>query len=179
GRAMQEAMAVEGAFATQAQEPATRPSPPLRELADSLGAEAKRCGVALDPALQATQTALARLDSARALLYGDAPDLPDAAAVLRAWDSAASAMDGATAAAARAAGWPVSLRAGAGGKLRASAQPGRGRRHRRAVAGHRRAAPPHRARNRHPGGARCAAALGRSSLRTAAARSVGAVQGAG
>ena len=121
GRAMQEAIAVEGAFASQAQEPATRPSPALRELADALGAEAKRCGVALDPALQATQTAIARLDAARALLYAEAPDLPDAAAILRAWDSAASAMDSATAAAARGAGWPTSLRTGAAGKLRASA----------------------------------------------------------
>ncbi len=118
-RATQEAAAIENGFATQSQDPASRPSEPLREAAQAISSEARRCGVSLEPQLRAVQAALSQLDASRALLYGGEPGLPDAAAAVRAWESAASSLEGAAAAAARSAGWPASLRAG--GKMRASA----------------------------------------------------------
>jgi len=120
-RAAQDLTAVETGFATQSREVASRPSNQLRDLADAMVVEAKRCGVALERPLKAVQTALAQLDDSRAQLYGEQPDLPDAQAVLRAWDAASALLDGPAAAAARSAGWPFSLRTGNGAKLRASA----------------------------------------------------------
>jgi hypothetical protein len=119
-RAVQEAGAIESAFAGQAQEGASRPSPQLRELAEAIAGEARRCGVGLE-ALGAVQNALAQLDASRALLYGAQPGLPDAPAVFRAWEAASASLEGPAASAARAAGWPFSLRSGGGGRLRASA----------------------------------------------------------
>src|SRR5205085_3164510 len=63
-RAVQEASAVDAAFAAQAQDPATRPGMALRDLATSMSAEARRCGVALDPELRGVQAALGQLDAA-------------------------------------------------------------------------------------------------------------------
>jgi len=120
-RSLQEALAVDTAFARQATDPVSRPGAAVRELADSLTAEAKRCGVPLEKPLRAVQTAIAQLDAARSLLYGAEPDLPDAVPVLQAWESATASMEGMVAAVARAAGWPASLRPGASGRLRASA----------------------------------------------------------
>src|SRR5207237_2190385 len=119
-RAVQEASAVDTAFAAQSQDPATRPGTALRDLATSMSAEARRCGVALDPELRGVQSALGQLDAARALPYRKDASLPDAAAVVRAWEAAASAMEGPVAASARHAGWPSSLRAGTAGRLRTS-----------------------------------------------------------
>src|SRR5439155_215132 len=73
-RAMQEAAAIDGAFASQAREPATRPGSALRDLAESMSAEARRCGVPLDEPLRSIHTALAQLDAARALLHAAEPD---------------------------------------------------------------------------------------------------------
>jgi hypothetical protein len=121
-RAMQQAAAIDAGFSAQAPEPATRPDGALREAAEAMISEGKRCGVALEPALRPALAALARLDGARALLYGeDPPGLPDAAAVRHAWDLATDAMDGVMAASARGAGWPASLRPGSAGRLAASA----------------------------------------------------------
>ena len=120
-RAMQEAAAIDGAYTSQAREPATRPGAALRDLAESMSAEARRCGVALDESLRAVQTALAQLDGARALLYGAEPDVPDAAAVLRTWEAAGATLKDDVAASARAAGWPSSLRVGSAGRLRSAA----------------------------------------------------------
>src|SRR4029077_16514199 len=93
-RAAQDLTAVETGFATQSREGASRPSNQLRDLADAMVVEAKRCGVALERPLKAVQTALAQLDDSRAQLYGEQPDLPDAQAVLRAWDAASALLDG-------------------------------------------------------------------------------------
>ncbi|HYS08166.1 MAG TPA: hypothetical protein VEP66_05460 [Myxococcales bacterium] len=120
-RAVQELNGVESAFATQPQDAPLRPSPQLRELADGLAGEARRCGVGLDGPLKAVQAAISQLDASRAQLYGPEPDLPDAAAVFRAWDAAGAALEGLAASAARSNGWPLSLRSGAGARLRASA----------------------------------------------------------
>jgi hypothetical protein len=120
-RTMQEAAAVDAAFSRQAADPVSRPGLALRDFAEGISAEARRCGVPLDAPLRAAQSAVLQLDAARSLLYGPEPDLPDAAAVLRAWESATSAMEGAVALAARGAGWPSSLRPGSAGRLRASA----------------------------------------------------------
>src|SRR3989454_645718 len=120
-RAMQEAAAIDGAYTSQAREPATRPGAALRDLAESMSAEARRCGVALDESLRSVQTALAQLDGARALLYGAEPDVPDAAGVLRTWEAAGATLKDAVAASAQAAGWPSSLRVGSAGRLRSAA----------------------------------------------------------
>src|SRR5207244_1297582 len=68
-RAMQEAAAIEAGFVSQAQQPATHPGAALRQLADEAAAEAKRCGVALEPTLRGVLSALEQLDGARAQLY--------------------------------------------------------------------------------------------------------------
>jgi hypothetical protein len=120
-QAMQDATAIERAFSGQASEPATRPATALKESADAIAAEASRCGVALDAPLQKAQGALAQLDAARARLYSAEPDVPDAATVLKSWEAASAAMDGAVASAARGAGWPASLRLASAGRLRVSA----------------------------------------------------------
>jgi hypothetical protein len=120
-RSLQEAAAIDASFSRQAPDPVSRPGASLRDFADAISAEARRCGIPLDAPLRAAQTAVAQLDAARSLLYGPEPDLPDAAAVLRAWETASSAMEGGVAAVARGAGWPASLRPGAAGRLRASA----------------------------------------------------------
>ncbi|HYY53374.1 MAG TPA: hypothetical protein VE755_10905 [Myxococcales bacterium] len=120
-RALQDASAVDAAFAAQSQEPASRPGQALRDFAASMSSEAKRCGVGLDPVLRGVQSAIGQLDAARALLYGADASIPDAAAVLRAWETATAAMEGPVTVSARHAGWPSSLRAGNAGRLRASA----------------------------------------------------------
>ena len=123
-RAMQEAVSIENAFSRQAQERAERPTPALRQLADGLAAEAKRCGVPLEPALLAVQGALEQLDSARARFYaGEKPELPDAGAVIRSWESAGVALEELPVAvgAARAVGWPLLLRPRQATRLRLSA----------------------------------------------------------
>lgn len=121
-RAMQQAAAIDAGFTAQSPDPATRPDGALRDAAEAMIAEGKRCGVALDPALRPALAALARLDAARAILYSeDPPGLPDAAVVRHAWDVATDAMEGAVAASARAAGWPASLRPGSAGRLTAAA----------------------------------------------------------
>src|SRR5207249_6707499 len=91
------------------------------DFAASMSAEAKRCGVALDPALRGVQSALAQLDAARALLYGKDASIPDAAAVFRSWEAATAAMEGPIATSARRAGWPSSLRPGNAGRMRTTA----------------------------------------------------------
>jgi hypothetical protein len=120
-RAVFEAASIDAAFLGQAVQPATRPSAGLRQLADEAAAEARRCGVPLEPALRAMLAALEQLDAARAQLYAPAPDIPDADAVLRAWDAATVAVEAQPflLAAARGARWPASLRYGS--RLRASA----------------------------------------------------------
>ncbi len=119
--AMRDATAIDAAFASQSAEPAVRPATALRDSADTLIAEAKRCGVFLEPALRPAVGALAQLDRARLALYGDDPTVPDAAAVRTTWESASSAMEGVVSAAAREAGWPASLRPSSAGKLRVAA----------------------------------------------------------
>src|SRR5204862_3607274 len=89
-------------------------------MAEAIGGEARRCGVSLE-ALGGVQLALAQLDAGRALLYGAQPGIPDAAAIFRTWEAASAALGGPDGSAARAAGWPFSLRSGGGGRLRASA----------------------------------------------------------
>ncbi|HUJ25851.1 MAG TPA: hypothetical protein VLW85_07530 [Myxococcales bacterium] len=123
GRAMQEAGQVDAAFAKQSGEPASRPSADLRGMADELQAQARRCGVSLEQPLHAALSAIAVLDFARAHLYAGAPELPDAAMVKNAWELAGSAFEQmpAVSAAALAAGWPSSLRAGSSARMRASA----------------------------------------------------------
>ena len=120
-RALQQAAQVDSGFTAQSGEPATRPDPALREAAEGLIAEANRCGVALEPSLRPALAALGQLDRARALLYGEDPALPDAHAVLRAWDSAWAEMTSGVQGPARAAGWPASLRSGPAGRLRTAA----------------------------------------------------------
>src|SRR2546423_7613490 len=124
GRATAETVAVEGAFRRQAPERAGRPDIALRQLADDLAVESNRCGVPMAPALLAVLGAIEQLDAARATLYaGETPNLPDAPAVLRSWESATAALDAlpVAAAAARGAGWPASLRPRSAGRLRVSA----------------------------------------------------------
>jgi hypothetical protein len=121
-RAVQQATAIDAAFAAQARE--TSDGVPVRQAADAFAAEAKRCGVSLAPLFASVQRALSELESARARFYGaDKADLPDASAVLAAWDAAAKEIDSVplAAAAARAFGWPSSLRAGSAGRLRSAA----------------------------------------------------------
>jgi hypothetical protein len=121
-RAVQQASAIENAFAAQARGLAD--DAPARQAADAFAVEAKRCGVALDPLFGSVRRALAELDAARAAFYGsDKPEVPDASAVLRAWDAATKEIDAVplAAAAARAFGWPTSLRPGSAGRLRSSA----------------------------------------------------------
>ena len=124
GRAAAETAAIDSAFRRQAPERASRPDLALRQLADDLAVESNRCGVPLAPALFAVLGAIEQLDAARAALYaGETPQLPDAPAVLRSWESATGALDAVpvAAAVARAAGWPASLRPRSAGRLRASA----------------------------------------------------------
>src|SRR5439155_223184 len=116
-RALQDASAIDAAFGAQSQEPATRPGAALRDFSASLSAEARRCGVALDPVLRGVQSALGQLDAARALLYGKDASIPDAPAVFRSWEAATTAMEGPIATAARRAGWPSSLRPGNAARL--------------------------------------------------------------
>lgn len=120
-RALFEAAAIDSAYSSQALQPAARPTPVLRQLADEAAAEAKRCGVPLEPPLRAVLTALQQLDDARARLYSADPDLPDADAVAHAWDAATTAIEAQPfmAVAARGARWPASLRFGS--RLRAAA----------------------------------------------------------
>ncbi|HET9751384.1 MAG TPA: hypothetical protein VFP52_00420, partial [Myxococcales bacterium] len=123
-RAMLEAGAVEGAFARQSAERAERPTQPLRAMADALSAEATRCHVQLAPALSAVLSALAQLDGARARFYArQGQEVPDAAALLRAWDSATASLEAMPAlqSEARAAGWPASLKPRSAGRLRLAA----------------------------------------------------------
>src|SRR5229473_827828 len=93
-RVMQEAAATESGFSQQSAEPAERPSAALREMADALAAEGARCAVPYEAALRPVLSALASLESARMRFYGaEKPDLPEAAAVQRAWESAAAAVE--------------------------------------------------------------------------------------
>src|SRR3989442_6269426 len=122
--AMDEASSVDGAFSRQAQERAERPSTALRRLADGIAAESNRCAAPMGPALLAVLGAVEQLDAARATFYaGERPQLPDAPAVLRSWESATAALDALpfAGAAARGAGWPASLRPRSAGRLRVSA----------------------------------------------------------
>ena len=124
GRAMQEAASIEAAFSAQSPLRAAPEGAPLRDLGDALVSEASRCGVAMGPMLSAVQTALDELDRARLRLYAsDQAELPDAAAVHKAWDAAAAAIEAVpfASAAARAAGWPSSLRVLSAGKLHVAA----------------------------------------------------------
>ena len=112
-RAMKEASAIEEGFSSQAQEPASRPSAELLGLASDFAGEAARCSVPLDPVMPAVEKALAELDAARAKLYAAAqPQLPDPLPAVRAWDAASTLIDELpeAAQAARAQGWPASLR---------------------------------------------------------------------
>jgi hypothetical protein len=95
GRALQEAAEIDKAFAQQSAGRSEHPGAVLRDLGAALGAEGKRCGVPLGPAVAAVESALAQLDSARASYYaGERPELPDAAQVVRAWSLAGNALDG-------------------------------------------------------------------------------------
>lgn len=118
-RAMQEALAIDAAYGSQDAGP--RAPSGLHELGEGLSAEANRCGVALGPAFAAVERALERLDGARVQLYGG--QLPEVKPVVLAWTAAAEALDllPPAAAAARAAGWPATLRFGPGRKLRTAA----------------------------------------------------------
>jgi hypothetical protein len=110
-RAMQDVAAVEGAFSRQSGEPVRGTD--LREMAESLIAEAKRCGVAIDAPLLAVNTALDKLDEARLHFYAQpAAELPDAIGVNRAFEAAARAIESQlfAAEAAREFNWPSSLR---------------------------------------------------------------------
>jgi hypothetical protein len=123
-RAMLEAGAVEGAFARQSAERPERPTPALRAMADALSAEASRCHVPLAPALSGLLSALSQLDAARARFYAaQSPEVPDAQALLRAWESANASLDALPAlqSEARASGWPGSLRPRSAGRLRQAA----------------------------------------------------------
>lgn len=107
GRAAQETAAIEGAFARQAAGRVEHPSPALRDLGAQLVTEARRCGVQLEPIVNGVESSLAQLDAARAAFYdGPLPHLPDASAVVKAWQSASAAIDElpVAVAAARAAG---------------------------------------------------------------------------
>ncbi|MFL5458560.1 MAG: hypothetical protein ACJ78X_19350 [Myxococcales bacterium] len=123
--ALKDASAIETAFATQAREPASRPSPLLRRLAGEMSDEARRCGAPIDSFVGSVADALSSLDSARARLYAKGvPPLPDAKAVFRAWDQTADAIahEPVAANAARAMGWPSTLRgARPGSRLATSA----------------------------------------------------------
>jgi hypothetical protein len=124
GRALEEAGSIDRELGSQARERAERPSAGLRQLADDLAAESSRCGAPAAPALFAVLGAIEQLDAARATLYAaESPQLPDAPAVLRAWESATEAIDAIplAAASARQAGWPAALRPRSAGRLRASA----------------------------------------------------------
>jgi hypothetical protein len=110
-RAMQDASAIEGAFSRQSGEPLR--SGELRDLAESMQAEASRCGVSFKPALEAVVHALDQLDSARLHFYGGpTAELPDANAVARSFDAVQKALEAQplTAEVARDAGWPQTLR---------------------------------------------------------------------
>jgi hypothetical protein len=110
-RALQDAAAVEGAFSRQSGE--TVRGPELRELAESLSSEARRCGISLKAPLGAVVVAVDQLDSARLHFYGGAAaELPDAPAALRAFEAVAAAFETQplVAEVAREAGWPQSLR---------------------------------------------------------------------
>ncbi|MFL5312508.1 MAG: hypothetical protein ACJ79H_18900 [Myxococcales bacterium] len=123
-RATAETIAIESAFRRQAPERGSRPDVALRQLADDLAAESNRCGAPIGPLLLGAVGAIDQLDAARVVLYGgETPQLPDAPAVLRSWESATAALDAlpVAAAAARGAGWPASLRARSAGRLRVSA----------------------------------------------------------
>jgi hypothetical protein len=120
-QAMQDAAAIDADYARQSAEPASRPSPALREHAERLSADARRCGVAIEPALNAALDALDKVDRARALFYSG--ELPDAPAVLRAFRTATEALEARapSADAAREAGWPASLAIRGAGRLRSAA----------------------------------------------------------
>ena len=111
-RALQEASAIDGAFARQAAGRAEHPGAALRDLGAQLSAEARRCGVQIDPIVNGVETALAQLDGARATFYdGPSPAVPDAASMVKAWQTAAAAIEElpAASAAARATRWPAAL----------------------------------------------------------------------
>ncbi|MCA1827835.1 MAG: hypothetical protein LC689_12985, partial [Myxococcales bacterium] len=111
-RAVQEAFAIDGAFARQATGRVEHPSAALRDLGTQLAAEARRCGVQIDPIVTGVESALAQLDGARATFYdGPAPRLPDAGTVVKAWQAAAASIEElpAASAAARATRWPAAL----------------------------------------------------------------------
>lgn len=121
-RAMQDAVAIDQAFARQEKGP--RAQSGLHELGEALATEARRCGVPLAKTFAAVEHALDKLDAARAQLYAfDPPQLPEVKLVVLAWTAAAEALDlqPAAAAAARAAGWPATLRWSRGRTLRTSA----------------------------------------------------------
>jgi hypothetical protein len=95
GLALREAAEIEAAFSQQATGRSEHPGPALRELGAGLAAEGKRCGVPLQPAVMATESALAQLDTARASFYaGERPELPDATQVLHAWRAVDDALEG-------------------------------------------------------------------------------------
>ena len=121
-RAMQDALAIDSAFARQEK---AAPAPAgLHELGEAMAAEANRCGVPLTRTFAAVEHALDRLDGARAQLYAaEPPRLPEVKPVVLAWTAASEALDllPVAAAAARAAGWPATLRWGQGRALRSAA----------------------------------------------------------
>jgi hypothetical protein len=122
--ALKDASAIESAFASQSKEAPSRPSPALQKLADEMSAEARRCGAPIDPFVTSVTSALLSLDSARGRLYSrGVPPLPDAKSVFRSWEHATEVIDGdpLASAAARAMGWPPSLRVRAGARLAKSA----------------------------------------------------------
>ncbi len=111
-RAVQEAAAIEGAFTRQSAGRVEHPNAALRDLGGQLSAEARRCGVQIDPIVNGVLSALAQLDEVRAAFYdGPAPRVPDAAAVVKAWQTAAAAIEELPVAsvAARARRWPSAL----------------------------------------------------------------------
>ena len=109
--ALQEAAAVDEAFARQSAEAPGRPSAGLRETAERLVGQARRCGVELGPVPMAIVAWIDELDRARAGFYGPAQSLPDARGLLRTFRNVADAVEGDASLrdAARDGGWPGSL----------------------------------------------------------------------
>ena len=122
--ALRDASAIESAFASQARDASAHPSPAFQKLAEDMSAEARRCGAPIDPFVSSVTAALGSLDSARSRLYSKGvPPLPDARAVFSAWEHATEAIDAdpLASSAARAMGWPASVRGRSGARLAKSA----------------------------------------------------------
>jgi hypothetical protein len=110
-RAMQDLIAVEGAFSRQSGEVVRGPE--LRELAESLSSESIRCGVSMKAPLAAAVAAVDQLDAARLHFYGSpSAELPDVQSVVKAFDAVQSALETQPLVAdvARGSGWPPTMR---------------------------------------------------------------------